>query len=79
MSPVTKISSITDGTSNTIAFAEMCHGKYSQYVATPGGGCDWEGAGWWADADYSRLDHHVVLPAKHLDSLDVLHDGHVRT
>jgi prepilin-type N-terminal cleavage/methylation domain-containing protein/prepilin-type processing-associated H-X9-DG protein len=50
-SPV-KISSITDGTSNSIAFAETCHGKYEQAGCTSGGCCDWEGAGWWADADY---------------------------
>jgi prepilin-type processing-associated H-X9-DG protein len=48
----TKYASITDGTSNTIAFAETAHGKYSQFNCGPGGGCDWEGAGWWADADY---------------------------
>jgi prepilin-type N-terminal cleavage/methylation domain-containing protein/prepilin-type processing-associated H-X9-DG protein len=51
-SPV-KIASITDGTSNTIAWAEQCHGKYEQFGCTAGGCCDWEGEGWWADADYS--------------------------
>jgi prepilin-type N-terminal cleavage/methylation domain-containing protein/prepilin-type processing-associated H-X9-DG protein len=50
-SPV-KIASITDGTSNTIAWAEICHGKYEQMNCSAGGCCDWEGSGWWADADY---------------------------
>ena len=50
-SPV-KIASITDGTSNTIAWAEICHGKYSQFGCNAGGGCDFNGSGWWADADY---------------------------
>jgi prepilin-type N-terminal cleavage/methylation domain-containing protein/prepilin-type processing-associated H-X9-DG protein len=49
-SPV-KIASITDGTSNTIAWTEICHGKYEQ-VLNSNGGLDWEGSGWWADADY---------------------------
>jgi prepilin-type processing-associated H-X9-DG protein len=48
-----KIASITDGTSNTIGFAEMAHGKYEQAGCTAGGCCDWEGNAWWADADYS--------------------------
>ena len=47
-----KIAGITDGTSNTIAWAEICHGKYTQFGCSAGGCCDWEGAGWWADADY---------------------------
>jgi prepilin-type N-terminal cleavage/methylation domain-containing protein/prepilin-type processing-associated H-X9-DG protein len=51
-SPV-KIAGITDGTSNTIAWAEMCHGKYEQLGCTVKGCCDWTGEGWWADADYS--------------------------
>jgi prepilin-type N-terminal cleavage/methylation domain-containing protein/prepilin-type processing-associated H-X9-DG protein len=50
-SPV-KIAAITDGTSNTMAFAEMCHAKYTQFGCSSTGCCDWTGAGWWADADY---------------------------
>jgi prepilin-type processing-associated H-X9-DG protein len=50
--PPVKIAQVTDGTSNTIAFTEQCHGKYSQFGCTAGGCCDWEGSGWWADADY---------------------------
>jgi prepilin-type N-terminal cleavage/methylation domain-containing protein/prepilin-type processing-associated H-X9-DG protein len=46
--PPTKIASITDGTSNTIAWAEICHGKYSCTTNQ----CDQQGSGWWADADY---------------------------
>ena len=51
-SPV-RIASITDGTSNTLAWAEQCHGKYEQLGETPAGGADWSCTGWWADADYS--------------------------
>jgi prepilin-type processing-associated H-X9-DG protein len=47
-----RIASITDGTSNTIAWAEICHGKYSQFNCQTTGCCDWTGSGWWADADY---------------------------
>jgi len=50
--PPVKIASITDGTSNTIAWAEQCHGKYSQFGCSATGCCDWTGSGWWADADY---------------------------
>ena len=50
--PPVKIANITDGTSNTIAFAETAHGKYSQFGCTAGGGCDYNGSGWWADGDY---------------------------
>jgi prepilin-type N-terminal cleavage/methylation domain-containing protein/prepilin-type processing-associated H-X9-DG protein len=50
--PPVKIAQITDGTSNTIAWAETCHGKYTQFGMTATGCCDWTGAGWWADADY---------------------------
>jgi prepilin-type N-terminal cleavage/methylation domain-containing protein/prepilin-type processing-associated H-X9-DG protein len=50
-SPV-KYSSITDGTSNTIAWAEMGHGLYTQFGISSTGCSDWTGFGWWADADY---------------------------
>jgi prepilin-type N-terminal cleavage/methylation domain-containing protein/prepilin-type processing-associated H-X9-DG protein len=48
-----KIAQVTDGTSNTIAFGEICHGKAEKYGCAAGGCCDWEGANWWADADYN--------------------------
>jgi prepilin-type N-terminal cleavage/methylation domain-containing protein/prepilin-type processing-associated H-X9-DG protein len=51
-SPV-RYASITDGTSNTIALAETCHGKYVNYTGSnSAGNNDWYGDGWWADADY---------------------------
>jgi prepilin-type N-terminal cleavage/methylation domain-containing protein/prepilin-type processing-associated H-X9-DG protein len=50
--PPVRIAAITDGTSNTIAFAETNHSKYSQFGCSSTGCCDWTGAGWWADADY---------------------------
>jgi prepilin-type N-terminal cleavage/methylation domain-containing protein/prepilin-type processing-associated H-X9-DG protein len=67
-SPV-KIASITDGTSNTIAFAETSHGKYSQFGCNAGGGCDYNGGGWWADGDYedstitSFYPPNIAIPA----------------
>jgi prepilin-type N-terminal cleavage/methylation domain-containing protein/prepilin-type processing-associated H-X9-DG protein len=51
-SPV-KYASITDGTSNTIAFAETAHGKYVNYTGSnSAGNNDWYGDGWWADSDF---------------------------
>jgi prepilin-type processing-associated H-X9-DG protein len=49
--PVT-YASITDGTSNTIAFAEIAHGRYENVGGSSAGGSDFECQGWWADADY---------------------------
>jgi prepilin-type processing-associated H-X9-DG protein len=46
------IAAITDGTSNTIAFAETAHGKFAQNNNGAVGGDDWECQGWWADGDY---------------------------
>jgi prepilin-type processing-associated H-X9-DG protein len=60
-SPVT-IASITDGTSNTIAFAETCHGKYSQAGCNSSGHCDWECSGWWADGDYGNSTISAFYP-----------------
>jgi Protein of unknown function (DUF1559) len=51
--PPVRIAGITDGTSNTILFGEHAHGKFSQVGCGPGGGCDYEGSGWWADSDYA--------------------------
>jgi prepilin-type processing-associated H-X9-DG protein len=47
-----RLAAITDGTSNTIAFAETAHGKFNQSGGTDKGGSDWECQGWWADGDY---------------------------
>jgi prepilin-type N-terminal cleavage/methylation domain-containing protein/prepilin-type processing-associated H-X9-DG protein len=66
--PVT-IAAITDGTSNTIAFAETAHGKFSQAGCTSGGSCDWECSGWWADGDFgsstisSYYPPNLAIPA----------------
>jgi prepilin-type N-terminal cleavage/methylation domain-containing protein/prepilin-type processing-associated H-X9-DG protein len=60
-SPV-RIAAITDGTSNTIGFAETAHGKYSQFGCTSTGHCDWECQGWWADADYGSTTISSFYP-----------------
>ena len=52
--PPVQISGITDGTSNTITWAEIAHGKLEQFGCDAGGDCDFETKGWWADADYSN-------------------------
>ncbi len=82
-SPV-KISSITDGTSNTIAFGEICHGKYSQFGCNPLNSnppCDWQGDGWWADADYgdstitSFYPPNIGIPATYYTTGTFVLDG----
>ena len=50
--PIT-IASVTDGTSNTVAFAEIAHGKFETIGCTTAGCCDWEGCGWWADSGFA--------------------------
>jgi len=50
--PPVKIASITDGTSNTVAYAETAHGLFEQAGGTSSGGSDFECGGWWADGDY---------------------------
>ncbi len=52
--PPVRLAAITDGTSNTIGFAETAHGKYEQAGGTSSGGSDFECDGWWADADYGN-------------------------
>jgi prepilin-type N-terminal cleavage/methylation domain-containing protein len=56
-SPV-RLAAITDGTSNTVAFAETAHGKFEQTGGTSTGGSDFECQGWWADAGLA----HSVFP-----------------
>jgi prepilin-type N-terminal cleavage/methylation domain-containing protein/prepilin-type processing-associated H-X9-DG protein len=51
--PVT-IGSVTDGTSNTIAYTEIAHGKLEKVACDSFGNCDFYEAGWWADAGYGN-------------------------
>jgi len=60
-SPV-KIASITDGTSNTFLFGESAQGKLSQVGCGPGGGCPFQGNGWWADADFGDSTMSTFYP-----------------
>jgi prepilin-type N-terminal cleavage/methylation domain-containing protein/prepilin-type processing-associated H-X9-DG protein len=60
--PPVKYAAITDGTSNTIAFAETSHGKFNQTGGTPSGGSDWECQGWWADGDYGDTTINSFYP-----------------
>jgi prepilin-type N-terminal cleavage/methylation domain-containing protein/prepilin-type processing-associated H-X9-DG protein len=59
--PVT-IASVTDGTSNTVAFTEKAHGKFQQIGCQLGGGCDWECGGWWADGTLSKGSVTAIYP-----------------
>jgi prepilin-type N-terminal cleavage/methylation domain-containing protein/prepilin-type processing-associated H-X9-DG protein len=59
--PVT-IASVTDGTSNTIAFAETAHGKFSQAGCNASGHCDWECSGWWADGSFGNSQISSYYP-----------------
>jgi prepilin-type N-terminal cleavage/methylation domain-containing protein/prepilin-type processing-associated H-X9-DG protein len=57
-----KIAAVTDGTSNTFLFGESAQGKLSQVGCGPGGGCAYEGNGWWADADYGDSTMSTFYP-----------------
>jgi prepilin-type processing-associated H-X9-DG protein len=57
-----RLAAITDGTSNTIAYAEIAHGKLSQAGCKATGSCDWECANWWADADYGSATMSGFYP-----------------
>jgi prepilin-type N-terminal cleavage/methylation domain-containing protein/prepilin-type processing-associated H-X9-DG protein len=57
-----KIAAITDGTSNTMLFGESAQGKLSQVGCGPGGGCPFEGNGWWADADFGDSTMSTFYP-----------------
>jgi prepilin-type N-terminal cleavage/methylation domain-containing protein/prepilin-type processing-associated H-X9-DG protein len=57
-----KIAAVTDGTSNTFLFGESAQGKLSQVGCGPGGGCPYEGNGWWADADYGDSTMSTFYP-----------------
>ena len=68
--PPVRIQGVTDGTSNTILFGEHAHGKFSQLGCGPGGGCDYEGAAWWADSDYSDASMTSYYPVNPKFSVD---------
>jgi prepilin-type N-terminal cleavage/methylation domain-containing protein/prepilin-type processing-associated H-X9-DG protein len=57
-----KIAAVTDGTSNTLLFGESAQGKLSQVGCGPGGGCAFEGNGWWADADFGDSTMSTFYP-----------------
>jgi prepilin-type processing-associated H-X9-DG protein len=71
--PPVKLASVTDGTSNTFLFGESAQGKLgNQAIPTcgnngwsgcgPGGGCPFEGNGWWADSDFGDASMSVFYP-----------------
>ncbi len=60
-SPV-RMAAVTDGTSNTFLFGESAQGKLSQVGCGPGGGCSYEGDGWWPDADYGDSTMSCFYP-----------------
>jgi prepilin-type N-terminal cleavage/methylation domain-containing protein/prepilin-type processing-associated H-X9-DG protein len=49
--PVT-LAKITDGTSNSMMWAERPQGKLEQAGGSAGGGSEFECKGWWSDAEY---------------------------
>jgi prepilin-type N-terminal cleavage/methylation domain-containing protein/prepilin-type processing-associated H-X9-DG protein len=57
-----KMAAVTDGTSNTFLFGESAQGKLSQVGCGPGGGCPYEGNGWWADADFGDSTMMTFYP-----------------
>ena len=60
--PPVRIAGVTDGSSNTILFGEKAQGKYEQVACGPGGGCNFEGNGWWADADFADTTMSSFYP-----------------
>jgi prepilin-type N-terminal cleavage/methylation domain-containing protein/prepilin-type processing-associated H-X9-DG protein len=50
--PPVRIAAVTDGLSNTLLFGEHAQGKFSKTGCTSFGNCDFEGNGWWPDADF---------------------------
>ena len=60
--PPVRLAAVTDGTSNTIGYAEIAHGKLSQANCKASGSCDWECANWWADADYGSATMSGYYP-----------------
>jgi prepilin-type N-terminal cleavage/methylation domain-containing protein/prepilin-type processing-associated H-X9-DG protein len=60
--PPVKISSVTDGLSNTMLMGEKAQGKYEKVACGPGGGCNFEGKGWWADSDFGDTAMSTYYP-----------------
>ena len=60
--PPVRLAAVTDGLSNTLLFGEKAQGKFEKVACGPGGGCDFEGAGWWADADYADATMSTYYP-----------------
>ncbi len=60
--PPVRLASVTDGTSNTFLFGESAQGKLSQFGCGPGGGCPFEGNGWWADSDFGDATMSTFYP-----------------
>ncbi len=57
-----RMAAVTDGTSNTFLFGESAQGKLGNIGCGPGGGCPFEGNGWWADADYGDSTMSTFYP-----------------
>ena len=67
-----KLSDITDGTSNTMAFGERAHGQYSQSVG-PDGYVDFYCYNWWFSPNYGDTmftTFYPINPAKRLKYTD---------
>jgi prepilin-type N-terminal cleavage/methylation domain-containing protein/prepilin-type processing-associated H-X9-DG protein len=56
-----KLASVTDGTSNTIAFSERAHGLFSQTVA-PDGFVDFYCFNWWVSGNYGDTQFTTFYP-----------------
>jgi prepilin-type N-terminal cleavage/methylation domain-containing protein/prepilin-type processing-associated H-X9-DG protein len=57
--PPVSLSGITDGTSNTIAFAEFAHGTLSKTDYVPGTFYDW---GWWTSGNFGDTIFSTYYP-----------------